>query len=80
MILHGDTERGDLYWAGYNRVAKDHKFSRNYRDAIKFLTHRDASKAGVGLTKGVRIGELVVDDFDQSVLLNEGLTTDVTPA
>jgi hypothetical protein len=70
VILHGDTERGDLYWCGYDRTRKDHKFSRNPNHAIKFLTRRDAERAGVGLTKGVRI--------EERELPPEGLTSDAS--
>lgn len=57
VILHGDVEFGDQYWAGYSSARKDHKFVRDKNYAIKFMTEWDATHAGLGLTKGVRYRE-----------------------
>lgn len=64
VILHGDTEFGRQYWAGYSKAMKDHKFVRNKKYAIKFLTYWDATHAGVGLTKGILIDHEEYADSD----------------
>lgn len=58
VILSGDRERGDLYWSGFDREQRDHIFSRDKNDAVKFATEKDAHRAGVGPTKGIRVKQI----------------------
>jgi hypothetical protein len=55
VLLHGDKDRGDLYWCGYDRTAKDHIFDRDVSKAIGFASADDALRAGLGLSKGTHV-------------------------
>jgi hypothetical protein len=55
VILHGDTDVADLYWCGFDGATREHRFERDKTNAIKFVTEQDALRAGVGLTKGIRV-------------------------
>lgn len=55
VILHGDTDVADLYWCGFDGKTREHIFERTSANAIKFVTEDDAVRAGVGLTKGIRV-------------------------
>lgn len=59
VILHGDTEKPGLYWSGYKpRPIKDHTFSKDLKDAIKFFDEDSAKRAGLHVTKGILIKEV----------------------
>lgn len=65
VIRHGDPELArPLYWIGYDRVTvpRDHRFSTDLREAVRFSREVDARRAGVHLTKGIKIERCELDD------------------
>jgi hypothetical protein len=56
--MNGDPEAPGWLWSGYVSKHKDHNFSRDQNEAIRFCREEDARKAGVGLTKGVRYAQI----------------------
>lgn len=58
-ILHGGTDRGRLYWSGFNRDTREHTFSRSLEKAIKFYSEDDALRAGLNLPQGIRVERFV---------------------
>lgn len=61
VIIHGDPDvTGTLYWSGYKSApVKDHTFSRELKDAIKFFDEDSAERAGLHLTKGIKIRHII---------------------
>lgn len=58
VIAHGSPEVR-LYWAGYVSARKDHLFKPDPTQAIRFCRQEDAVNAGVGLTQGIKIIEVL---------------------